>query len=273
MLKNEGDRLSRVVVCAPSHEYFNVKNLKDQHIHMVADPNKAHQQFGVLKTTMEAFGCEVIDVPELANHPNSVFTRDTALCTPRGYIKLRMGLAARRGEEEWIARILESLREPCAGEIKEPGTVEGGDVILAGSVAFVGISKRTNEQGVKQISAILKDMDYQVRKVVVRDPHLHLGGAMSAVGQERVLCCKDMFPKDFFIGFDTIDISCRGTSNGNVICLGNNEIIANTAENVEAIYALEKQGMIIHGIDLSEFRKGAGGPTCLILPVERIHSA
>jgi arginine deiminase len=27
--------------------------------------------------------------------------------------------------------------------------------------------------------------------------------------------------------------------------------------------------MIVHGIDLSEFRKGAGGPTCLILPVER----
>lgn len=271
MVKNEGDRLSRVVVCTPRNEYFNVKNLKDQHIHMVADPIKTQQQFGVFKRTMETFGCEVIDVPELADHPNSVFTRDTALCTPRGYIKLRMGLAARRGEEEWMAKILESLGESCAGEIKEPGTVEGGDVILMGSVAFVGLSRRTNEQGAKQLSGILSAMDYQVRKVVVKDPHLHLGGAMSAVGPERVLCCKDMFPKDFFKGFDTVDISCSGTSNGNVICLGNNEIIANAAENTEAIQALEKQGMIVHGIDLSEFRKGAGGPTCLILPVERIH--
>jgi dimethylargininase len=271
MLRNEGDRLSRVVVCTPSHEYFNVKSLKDQHIHMLADRDKTQQQFGVLKRTMESFGCEEIDVPELANHPNSVFTRDTALCTPRGYIKLRMGLAAREGEEEWMAKILESLGEPCAGEIKEPGTVEGGDVLLAGSVAFVGLSRRTNEQGVKQISAILSDMDYQVRKAVVKDPHLHLGGAMSVVGPGRVLCCRDMFPKDFFNGFDTIDISCRGTSNGNVICLGNNEIIANAAENAEAIQALEKQGLIVHGIDLSEFRKGAGGPTCMILPVERIH--
>jgi len=240
---------------------------------MLADPNKTQQQFGVLKTTMETFGCEVLDVPELANHPNSVFTRDTALCTPRGYIKLRMGLAARRGEEEWMAKILDSLGEPCAGEIKEPGTVEGGDVILAGSVAFVGISKRTNEQGVKQLSGILSDMDYQVRKVVVKDPHLHLGGAMSAVGPGRVICCKDMFPSDFFKGFDTIDIPCGGTSNGNVICLGNTEIIANAAENVEAIQALEKKEFMVHSIDLSEFRKGAGGPTCLILPVERIHSA
>ncbi len=273
MLRNEGDRLTRVVVCSPKHEYFNVKNLKDQHIHIVADPDKTQQQFGVLKTAMETFGCEVIDVPELANHPNSVFTRDTALCTPLGFIKLRMGLAARRGEEEWMAGILESLGEPWAGEIKEPGIVEGGDVILAGSVAFVGLSKRTNEEGVGQLSGILSDMDYQVRKVVVKDPHLHLGGAMSVVGPGRVLCCKDMFPRDFFRGFEIIDISCRGTSNGNVICLGNNEIIANAAENAEAIQVLEKQGMIVHGIDLSEFRKGAGGPTCLILPVERIHSA
>ena len=262
MLRNEGDRLSRVVVCTPKHEYFNVKNLKDQHIHIVADPNKTQQQFGVLKRAMETFGCEVIDVPELTNHPNSVFTRDTALCTPRGYIKLRMGLAARRGEEEWMAKILESLGEPC-----------GGDVILVGSVAFVGLSKRTNEEGVKQLSGILSDMDYQVRKVVVKDPHLHLGGAMSAVGPEQVICCKDMFPKGFFNCFDTIDISCRGPSNGNVICLGNNEIIANAAENVEGIQALDKKELIVHGIDLSEFRKGAGGPTCLILPVERIHSS
>jgi dimethylargininase len=149
-----------------------------------------------------------------------------------------MGLAARRGEEEWMAKILASLGEPCAGEIKEPGTVEGGDIILAGSVAFVGLSKRTNEKGVKQLSSILCDMNYEIRKIIVKDPHLHLGGVMSAVGPERILCCKDMFPKDFFKGFDTIDIACHAPSNGNVICLGNNEMIANNAENVYSIKSL-----------------------------------
>jgi len=269
MLTNEGEPLSRVVVCTPIDEYFNVKNLKDQHIHMAADRKKTRQQFEALKRILETFGCQVIDVPELANHPNSVFTRDTALCTPQGYIKLKMGLAAREGEEEWMAKILESIGEPCAGEIKEPGTVEGGDVILAGSVAFIGLSKRTNEEGAKQLSNILSDMDYEIRKIPVKYPHLHLGGAMSVVGPEQILCCMDMFPEDFFNGFDTINISCMAPSNGNVICLGNNEIIANAAENVEAIKALEAKGKIVHSIDLSEFRKGAGGPTCLVLPVER----
>ena len=270
MLRNEGEPLSRVVVCTPKEEYFKVKNLKDHHIHMAADRKKTRQQFEALKRVLETFGCEVIDIPELPNHPNSVFTRDTALCTPQGYIKLKMGLAARRGEEEWMAHILESIGEPCAGEIKEPGTVEGGDVILAGSAAFIGLSGRTNEDGANQLSGILSDMNYEIRKVGVKYPHLHLGGAMSAVGPEQILCCKDMFPQDFFNGFDTIYISCRAPSNGNVICLGNNEIIANAAENAEAINALEAIGKSVRPVDLSEFRKGAGGPTCLVLPVERL---
>jgi N-dimethylarginine dimethylaminohydrolase len=112
-------------------------------------------------------------------------------------------------------------------------------------------------------------MDYEIRTTAVKHPHLHLGGAMSAVGPGQVLCCRDMFPGDFFNGFDTIDISCREPANGNVICLADNEVIVNAAENAEAIKALEKKGMTVHPIDLSEFRKGAGGPTCLILPVER----
>jgi dimethylargininase len=269
MLRNEGGKLSRVVVCTPEDEYFNVKNLKEQHMHVVADRDKTRRQFAALKSIMETCGCEVIDVPGLADHANSVFTRDTALCTPQGYIKVRMGLPARRGEEEWMAKILESMGEPCAGEINEPGTVEGGDVILAGAIAFVGLSKRTNREGAKQISGILSRMNYEIRTVKVQPPHLHLGGAMSVVGPQQILCCRDMFPNDFFKGFDTVDMSCGGISNGNVICLGDNEMIANAAENAEAIEALEKKGMIVHGIDLSEFRKGAGGPTCLILPVER----
>ena len=55
-----------------------------------------------------------------------------------------------------------------------------------------------------------------------------------------------------------------------MICLKGNEVIANSAENMDTIKILEKSGVCVHTINLSEFRKGAGGPTCLILPVERI---
>jgi dimethylargininase len=100
--------------------------------------------------------------------------------------------------------------------------------------------------------------------------YLHLGGAMSVIGSRRVLCCRGVFAVSFFEGFEIVEVPHKGPSTGNVICLGENEVIANIAENAEAIRELEKEGIVIHAIDLSEFRKGTGGPTCLILPIERI---
>lgn len=268
MLRNEGDKLSRVIVCSPSIEYFNYKNRVSHNITQSADKNKAIDQHNNLKSMLEKSGCEVIDVPELKSHPNSVFTRDACLCTPAGYIKLRMGLETRVGEEIWMSQILNSIQEPEYATIKEPGTVEGGDIILAGSVAFVGLSKRTNKDGVKQISRLLNALDYEVRTIPVPSPYLHIGGAMSLIGPKKVLCCKNIFPDNFFNGFNKIEVPFNTFVSGNVICVGNNEIIADIS-NMEVINKLKHNGIYVHTIDLSEFIKGTGGPSCLIMPVER----
>jgi len=268
MLRSEGDRLTRVVVCTPVREYFRIEDLGAHNIGAVAGRERALEQHDALKSVLRDFGCEVIDVPELDGHPNSVFTRDTAVCTPRGYVKVRMGLETRRGEEEWMARVLDGLGEPRAGEIVAPGTVEGGDVILAGDVAFVGRSTRTNEEGIRQLAEILKDMGYEVRVAHVPHPFLHIGGAMTVVGDGTVLCCRGVFPPGFFRGFETIEIPAGSFISGNVIHLGDGEVIAEKS-NRKAMGALRAHGYKIHELDLSEFVKGTGGPSCLIMPVER----
>ncbi|MBW1716049.1 MAG: amidinotransferase [Deltaproteobacteria bacterium] len=268
MLRNEGHRLTRVVVCTPREEYYRASDLKNHNITQLADRNLAIQQHDTLKSKIMEFGSEVIDIPELANHPNSVFTRDTALCTPNGYIKLRLGLDTRQGEEEWMSQVLDSIGEPCVGEIKAPGTVEGGDVILAGTVAFVGHSIRTNDEGVKQLSAFLNAMNYEVRVIRLPDSILHLDKAMMVVGPDRILYCGGLIPDDELKGFDTIEVSCDGPATANIICLGENELIVERL-NREVTKRLEANGLIAHDLDLSEFAKGTGGPNCLIMPVER----
>lgn len=268
MLSNEGDRLTRVVVCSPREEYFLVSDLEEHNFAQLADRNLAVQQHDTLKSKIREFGSEVIDIPELANHPNSVFTRDTALCTPHGFIKLRLGLDTRRGEEQWMSRTLESIGEFCVGEIRAPGTVEGGDVILAGSIAFVGRSIRTNDEGVTQLSSLLSAMDYEVRKICVPDGILHLDKVLMAVGPNRMLSCSDCIPNENLKGFDVTEVSCGGHTTANIICLGNNELIVEVS-NREVITRLEANGLLVHAIDLSEFAKGTGGPNCLIMPIER----
>ena len=269
MLKNEGDRLIRVVVCTPDQEYFRVNDLHSQNINQIADRDLTLIQHENLKSILKKFGTDVIDAPELEGHPNSVFTRDVALSTPEGFIQLRMGLEARRGEETWMAHILESLDEPCIGKIEPPGTVEGGDIILADEVAFAGLSGRTNKNGLTQLSKLLSKMNIKLRIVNLKGNYLHIGGAMSMIGPERLVCCAQVFPGNFFSGFDTIEVPHQNfkPSVGNVICLQENEVIANSAENMETIKILQQNDVKVHKIDLSEFRKGSGGPTCLILPV------
>jgi dimethylargininase len=268
MLRSEGERLRRAVVSAPRQEYSRPADPRTHNIPARPDPRLARDQHGALRAALERAGCRVVEVPELPGHPNSVFTRDPAVVTPRGYVRLRMGLPSRRGEEAWIAGALEEAGEPCAGAIEEPGMVEGGDVILAGEAAFLGLSGRTNGPGAEQLGALLAGMGFEVRRAAVPAPFLHLGGAMSVVGPGKVLCQEGIFPSALFQGFETIEVPAGGFAAANVIGLGGGEVLLDTA-NVAAARALERAGLRVVPLDLSEFAKGAGGPSCLVLPLER----
>jgi N-dimethylarginine dimethylaminohydrolase len=94
---------------------------------------------------------------------------------------------------------------------------------------------------------------------------LHLGGAMSVLSPDDVLCCQGIFPVDFFDGFNRVEVPGNNFVSGNVISLGNHEVIADQT-NTSAINILTQNGYRIHSLDLSEFIKGTGGPSCLILP-------
>lgn len=268
MVRSEGEKLSRVIVASPIKEYTCVSNLKEHNITELANGKIALAQHDELKTRIKDFGCQIIDLPELENHPNSVFTRDTSLCTPEGYIKLRLGIESRLGEEEWMAHALDSMGIPCAGKIKAPGTVDGGDIVLAGQVAFIGKTVRTNEEGINQLSGLLGKMNYEIRVIPLPDSILHLDKALMLVNPRQILYCSDLVPQNYLSGFDPIEIVTSRTTTANIICLGDNEVIVNK-QNHDVIQILEEKDFIVHTLDLSEFVKGTGGPNCLIMPVER----
>jgi N-dimethylarginine dimethylaminohydrolase len=79
--------------------------------------------------------------------------------------------------------------------------------------------------------------------------------------------CRGLFPEGFFGGFEVIEEPCHG-HNVNFICLGENTIIA-PRSNREVVAIARDSGVEVHTIDLSEYAKGAGGPNCLVMPLER----
>ncbi|MCP3953969.1 MAG: amidinotransferase [Desulfobacterales bacterium] len=268
MLNNEGARLTRVVVCTPGDDYFNPDSLAEHNLTQLADRDLTLKQHAALKETLRLSGAEVMDLSGLPGHPNSVFTRDTALVTPKGYIKLRMGLDTRHNEEAWMAAHLDSIGMSFSGEIVSPGTVEGGDVILAGRVAFVGRTMRTNDEGIRQLSVLLEEMDYEIRIIPLPCTILHLDKAMMMTGPDSIIYCRELMAPEFLEGFDRTVLSCYESATANIICLGPAECIVDNA-NSRVIEKLETNGTTVHALDLSEFAKGTGGPNCLIMPVER----
>lgn len=265
---DEGRPLQRVVVCPPGPAYFDVTDLSAHNIAAPADRALAEAQHAELRHALSAAGADVITLDALPGHPNSVFTQDAALVTPAGFIRLRMGLPTRASESTWMAVALRTLGVPEVGRIEPPGTVEGGDVILAGEVAFVGRSGRTNAEGARQLRALLTQQGYEVRVTDVPERALHIGGAMSVVGPGRVLACAGALPLALFQGFEAISVPPADFISGNVITLGDESVLVEQ-RNVAAAAALESAGFHVHRLDLSEFVKGSGGPSCLILPLAR----
>jgi arginine deiminase len=82
---------------------------------------------------------------------NLYFMRDQQALTASGYLIGRMSKPQRQNEPYLTGNLLRTWGANIAGEVKPPGTFEGGDFIPMGHFALLGTGDRTNASGVRQI--------------------------------------------------------------------------------------------------------------------------
>ncbi len=116
--------------------------------------------------------------------PDSVFVEDMAVVFDEVAILTNPGAESRRREMPAIAAALQPHRPLAA--IDPPGTVDGGDVLVAGRHVFVGRSTRTNAEAIAQMRRILTPFGYTVIDTAVREC-LHLKSAVTAIDDTRLL--------------------------------------------------------------------------------------
>ena len=116
--------------------------------------------------------------------PDSVFVEDIAVVFDELAIITRPGAASRRVETAAVAGAL--ARHRPLHVIEAPGTVDGGDVLVAGKQVFVGLSTRTNDHAAVQMARVLQPHGYKVREVVVHDC-LHLKSAVTTLSDDLLL--------------------------------------------------------------------------------------
>ena len=247
------------------------------------DIQKAFSEYEAFEQVFKDNGTEVLYLPEDASvNMDSIYCRDAAIATSKGMIICNMGKEGRKNEPLAEQKAFEANGIPVLGVITAPGTIEGGDVAwLDEKTLAVGHTYRTNEEGIKQITALLKPLGVDV--ITVPMPHyrgpsdvFHLMSVLSPVDKNLAVVYSPLIPIVFRNelikrGFELVEVpEAEFDSMGcNVLALAP-RVCLMVKGNPITKAGLEKAGCKVIEYEGAEISvKGGGGPTCLTRPVER----
>ncbi len=129
------------------------------------DMERARAQHRAYEALLAKLGAKIISLPEEAELPDSMFVEDPAIVLDEVAIICPLGTETRRKEAPSIAAALEKYRK--LAYIKLPGTLEGGDVLRIGKKIFVGVTKRSNPEGIRQLAVIVSAHGYELTAIPV----------------------------------------------------------------------------------------------------------
>jgi dimethylargininase len=200
---------------------------------------------------------EVLDA--LPGYPDAYFVEDVAVILDDVAVISRPGAEARRGEIEAIEPTL-AARRPTV-RIEPPGILDGGDVLLVGRRAFIGISERTNRAGAEQLGALLTRRGYRWSAIPLI-AGLHLKSSVNAVDEDGLLVTEG-FPVAPFAGFRLLEVPASESYAANSLRI--NELVLMPQGFPRTRHLLESIGAEVRELDVSEPRKMDGGLTCMSL--------
>ena len=214
---------------------------------------------------------------------DSIYCRDASIATDFGIIICNMGKQGRIHEPYAQLEAYKMNNVNILGEIKFPGTLEGGDVAwLDQNTLAVGHTYRTNEEGISQLKGLLQPKGIEI--IVVELPHykgesdvFHLMSILSPVDKNLAVVYSPLMPIKFRNellerGFQLIEVPEQefDSMGCNVLAVAPRDCLM-VAGNPITRKLLEDAGASVHIYEGNEISvKGGGGPTCLTRPIDRI---
>ena len=227
------------------------------------DVERARAQHDAYEALLGRLGCRVERLAAGPDMPDSVFIEDIAIVFDELAIVTRPGAESRRVETAAVADALRRFR--TLRFIEAPGTVDGGDVLVAGRRVFVGRSSRTNAAAVAQMRAILAPHGYSVCEVAV-EGCLHLKSAVTAIGDDVLLANRAWIDPRAFADCEIVDVDRDEPSAANAVRVGGALVFPSAFPKTAS--RLAARGFTVHTVDASELAKAEGAVTCCSLIVD-----
>jgi dimethylargininase len=227
------------------------------------DLAKAAGQHRQYEDCLRELGVRVISLPPEPELPDSVFVEDPAVVVDEVGVITRMGAESRRREAETLAQALSPYRR--LRWLREPATLEGGDVMRVGRTLYVGASTRTNREGIRQLAEELLPFGYEVKAVEVRGC-MHLKTACTYLGDQALLANRGWMDVGAFEGFRILDVAPGEPWAANVLRVGDRLVMPEAFPATAVL--LERQGWKVRTLDTSELMKAEAGVTCMSIRFE-----
>lgn len=217
----------------------------------------ARAQHRAYEQLLEKLGAQVLSLPPEPDLPDSMFVEDPAIILDELAVIFPLGTESRRPEAASLAQAISKFRK--LEYIVLPGTLEGGDILRIGRKLFVGLTKRSNAEGIRQLAGILAPHEYEVVAVPVTGC-LHLKSAVTCLGRDTLLANRAWFDPASFSGCDWIDVDPAEPHSANALALGNTVIFPASFPRTRA--RIEARGFHVTPLDISELQKAESGLTC-----------
>lgn len=219
--------------------------------------DRAIEQHREYVRCLAELGLRVISLRSEPELPDATFVEDPLVVLDELAIVTRMGAASRRAESDSLAAAISAFRP--LRRLREPGTLEGGDVMRVARDIFVGLSQRTNEAGIAQLKAEVEPFGYRVHAVEVRGC-LHLKSACCALRKSTILANPAWLDLSALHDFRIIDVAEDEPGAANVLKIGDTVLMPTCFPHTEEI--LRQEGFRIRTVDISELMKAEAAITC-----------
>lgn len=222
------------------------------------DIDRAQRQWEDYVAALHAHGWRTTEVEPVDDCPDSVFVEDSVVVYGDLAVITRPGADERKPETAGTERAVRALGYRVA-RIEAPGTLDGGDVLKSHGRVWVGNGGRTNAEGIRQLSAVLRDVGAETIPVPIRKV-LHLKSAVTALPDGTVLGYPPLVDDPGVYG-DAF-LAVPEETGAIVVCLGGNRLLMQ-ASAPESIELIRGKGYEVTVVDVSEFEKLEGCITCL----------
>lgn len=262
--------VKRVLLCRPTH--FNVEYVINPHMQpYTVRADRALQQWEELVNVLKSLKIVVDVIDQREDVPDMVFATDQGIVR-NGAVLLANFRFTQRQKERIYYRAWFNEHGFKTRSLSNIFPFEGGDTLFCGDMLFVGTGFRASVSSCEELA---RKLEVDVIPLRLVDPYFyHLDMAFLPINSDTAFYYPAAFSKNSQNLLKRLIPNLIELSDQAVKAYAANSFVSGKdiiiSKGIPKPFHedLRKLGMIIHEVDVSEFKKAGGGIHCLINVLE-----